>query len=494
MHHTSPPNLLFVLTDEQRFDTLFSGDVSLPNINRLASRSCFFEEAYCTQPVCTPSRGSLMTGLYPHAHGAMSNNIRLPLDICCLPELLPAEIRARYRTAYHGKWHLGDEIFAQHGFDEWIGSEDQYFSGYREGRDTGAVSHYNTWLRGHGFKPDDGHRFSRDRACCLPEAFGKPAFAAEQASRFLAEAGRDPFILYVNFLEPHMPFFGPRSGQYDPATLRLPENFGPQAGDGLPLRLRTERFRREGFEWYDLTGETGWRQMTAAYRGSCTLVDEMVGRILAALEANGQAENTIIVFTSDHGEMMGSHGILGKSVMNQESIRVPLVLRLPGQNKMQRISGPFSQIDLVPTLLELMGAVPNAQLHGHSRASLLGGDDIRLQEDILVSWNEHPDHFEALARATLRDEQKAIAGTRERYLAALTEPVRTIITADGWRYSTSPQLGEPELFNLREDPFELRNLANDLSHRQLIGELTQRLENWQNRVDDHVPLTSSKPG
>ncbi len=489
MSLASPPNLLFILTDEQRADTLLSEDVSLPNINRLASRSCFFEEAYCTQPVCTPSRGSLMTGLYPHTHGAVSNNVPLPLEMRCLPELLPAGIRARYRTAHHGKWHLGDEIFAQHAFDEWVGSEDQYFAQYREGRDKNALSPYNTWLRGHGFKPDDGEYFSRDRACCLPEGFGKPAFAAEQACRFLAEAGRDPFILYVNFLEPHMPFFGPRSGQYDPATLRLPENFGPQAGDGLPLRLLAERFRREGFEWYDLAGEAGWRQMTAAYRGSCTLVDEMVGRILSALEANRQAENTIIVFTSDHGEMMGSHGVLGKSVMNQESIRVPLVVRLPGQNHMQRISGPFSQIDLVPTLLELTGAVPDEQLHGQSRASLLGGDDTTLQDDIVVSWNDHPTRREALARAPLRDWQKETAGTSERFIAAMTEPVRTLITADGWRFSTSPELREPELFNLRKDPLELYNLAEDPAKIPLMGALTNRLENWQKRVGDTVPLS-----
>ena len=115
----------------------------------------------------------------------------------------------------------------------------------------------------------NGEFFSRDlRLLSRPRALGQaPAFAAEQACRFLAEAGRDPFILYVNFLEPHMPFFGPRSGRYDPATLRLPGNFGPQPGDGLPLRLRAERFRREGFEWYDLAGEAGWRQMNGGLPG-----------------------------------------------------------------------------------------------------------------------------------------------------------------------------------------------------------------------------------
>ncbi|MCC5838938.1 MAG: sulfatase-like hydrolase/transferase [Opitutales bacterium] len=485
-----PPNLLFILTDEQRFDTLFSEDVSLPNINRLASGSCFFEEAYCTQPVCTPSRGSLMTGLYPHAHGAVSNNTPLPPDRRCLPELLPAEMRARYRAAYHGKWHLGDEIFAQHGFDEWIGLEDQYAPHYRKHRDQNALSPYTRWLLEQGFQPDEGAHFSRDRACCLPEAFGKPAFTAQEACRFLNQAGRDPFILFVNFLEPHMPFFGPRSGQYDPATLRLPENFGPQAEDGLPLRLRTERFRREGFEWYNLQTEAGWRQMTAGYRGLCSLVDEMVGRILSTLEATGQADNTIIVFTSDHGEMMGSHGVLGKSVMNQEAVRVPLVVRLPGQRKMQRISGPFSQIDLMPTLLELMGTPPGEALHGQSRAPLLGGNDTRLVEDIVVSWNEHPEDIEALARASVKEEQLAVAGSRERYLAAMTEPVRTLITADGWRFSTSPELGEPQLFHLREDPFERHNLANDPAQASLMSELTRCLGTWQKRTGDTAPLSS----
>lgn len=482
------PNLLFIFTDQQRFDTLFSEDVSMPHVNRLASESCYFEEAHCTQPVCTPSRGSLMTGLHPHAHGAVINNVPLPEQVRCLPELLPADIRARYRTAYHGKWHLGDEIFAQHGFEEWISFEDHYDAHYREGRDKNALSTYNTWLRGHGFKPDDGGKFSRARACCLPEAYGKPAFLAEQACRFLSDAGGDPFILYVNFLEPHMPFYGPRTGDYDPGALRLPENFGARGDDGLLVRLLAERFRREGFEWYDLAREEGWRRMTAAYRGLCGLVDKMTGRILAALEANGQADNTIVVFTSDHGEMMGSHGMLGKRVMNQESIRVPLMVRLPGQRRMQRISGPVSQIDLVPTLLDLMGSPPDEELHGTSRASMLGGGDTRLREDVVVSWNESAANRQALAGKPIEDWRLDLAGSHERHLAALTEPVRTLITADGWRFSTSPALGEPALYNLREDPFELHNLADDPRRRPFMLELKNRLKEWQERVGDEVPL------
>ncbi|MCC5805226.1 MAG: sulfatase-like hydrolase/transferase [Opitutales bacterium] len=482
------PNLLFILTDEQRFDTFFADDVSMPHLNRLASESCFFEEAYCTQPVCTPSRGSLMTGLQPHAHGAVMNNVPLPEHVRCLPERLPAEIRSRYRTAYHGKWHLGDEIFAQHGFDEWISFEDHYDGHYREGRDKNALSTYNAWLRGHGFMPDDGEKFSRERACCLPEAYGKPSFLAEQACRFLSDAGSDPFMLYVNFLEPHMPFFGPRTGDYDPGALRLPENFGARSGDGLLVRLLAERFRREGFEWYNLADEAGWRLMTAAYRGLCSLVDEMTGRVLAALEANGQADRTIVVFTSDHGEMMGSHGMLGKRVMNQESIRVPLMVRLPGQRRMQRIRGPVSQIDLVPTLLELMGSAPEEDLHGTSRAPILGGDDTQLSEDVVVSWNDHEANRQALARKPVHDWQVDLAGSRERFLAAVTEPVRTLITADGWRFSTSPGLGEPSLYNLREDPLERRNLAGDPRHRHFMQELTNRLRQWQEHVGDDVPL------
>lgn len=470
----SRPNLLFIFTDEQRYDTLPhaqdrpgaypEGSLAMPNLGRFAESACVVEEAYCTQPVCTPSRGSILTGLYPKRHGAYDNNVPLHPDARTLPELLPEDMRSAYTTAYHGKWHLGDEIFAQHGFTDWVGYEDEYARFYSPERDRNAKSHYTHWLRKHGFKPDrkDGS-FSRGRASCLPEPFTKPAFLAETACAFLDRQKASPFVHYINFLEPHMPFFGPMTGRYDPASVPLPPNFNRFPGSDMPKwRQKAERLSREGFSWYDLSTDAGWRQMTAAYMGLNTLVDKYTGVILDKLDALGLAGNTIVVFTSDHGEMMGSHGLVGKQCMYQESIRVPLLIRLPGQSKPVRIKGPLSQIDLVPTLLDLLGAPVPDHLHGQSRADLLqSGEDATLSGDVVVTWNTSSEYN--------------WENPRNPSELATMEDVRTLVTPDGWRFSHYPDSGNHELFNLREDPLEMRNLAKDPSHAGRVGDFTRRL-------------------
>jgi arylsulfatase A-like enzyme len=134
------PNLLFLFTDEQRADTLAAygnSRIAMPNLNALAEESILFERAYCTQPICTPSRSSIMTGVYPHSNGCTRNNAPLPEEFRCLPEYPAFE---GYTSAYHGKWHLGDEIFRQHGFNEWRSFEDEYIRHYRPHRDRSARS------------------------------------------------------------------------------------------------------------------------------------------------------------------------------------------------------------------------------------------------------------------------------------------------------------------------------------------------------------------
>ncbi|MCC5790162.1 MAG: sulfatase-like hydrolase/transferase [Opitutales bacterium] len=480
------PNLLFVFTDEQRADTLNDDGPgpTLPNLRQLRDQSCWMEETYCTQPVCTPSRSSMMTGLYPHATGAYGNNKRLREEVPCLPELLSPEARRDYATGYFGKWHLGDEVFAQHGFDTWVSIEDEYHKHNRPGRDPEARSNYHQFLLDQGFKPDKKNGlFSRDRSSTLPEPFGKPAFLANEVTQWIEGQGAKPWIAYVNFLEPHMPFFGPRTAPHEPGELPPGYDVIPSPKDCLDLRLRSERFFQRGFEWYNLQTEEGWRRMAAAYWGLCELIDYHTGRILKSLEASGQADNTIIVFTSDHGEMMGSHRCLAKGVMQQDSVRVPCLIRLPGQKKGQRVTGPFSQIDLVPTLLELLNQEVPDHLHGCSRAPILGGDAVHLNEDVLIQWNGNPPEERTVDEETpefLND----IAGSPERVQAATQQNTRTLITADGWRWSRNPELEDHELFHLAEDPLERSNLAQDPSQSDRIRSLDERLNAAMLKVDD----------
>ncbi len=148
------PNLLFIFTDEQAAKTMAAyGNkmIETPNLNKLANESIVFENAYVTQPVCTPSRSTLMTGLYPHTNGCTANNIQLSEDTLCFPEMADF---ADYKVAYHGKWHLGDEIFRQHGYQEWVSIDDGYRRFYSDEKDKNDHSSYYHFLVENGFKPD----------------------------------------------------------------------------------------------------------------------------------------------------------------------------------------------------------------------------------------------------------------------------------------------------------------------------------------------------
>jgi len=481
------PNLLFLFTDEQRYDTMAAygnSRIQTPSLNRLAERCTVFDRAYVTQPVCTPSRSSLVTGLWPHTNGCTANNIPLPADVPCLPEML----RDKYVTAYHGKWHLGDEIFQQHGFAEWVSIEDLYAPHYSEGRNRDARSDYHQFLVENGLQPGDGDVFKRGETARYPEEFSKPAFLAREASRFILENRSRPFCLFVNFLEPHMPFFGPRDDQHDPADVTLPPNFDYPPTEDQPLKTRAfaQGYVERGHSGLPLRTEADWRRMIANYWGLCSLVDTYVGQILATLEDCGLDGNTIVVYTSDHGDMMGSHRLIAKCTMFEEAVRVPLCVRLPGQTVTRRVRGPVSQIDLVPTLLDLMGQPIPDHLQGQSlRASAEGGTEP--DRDAFIEWNGPNSGIvgESKRRVRVPDAMKSEV-TEEQLLASVTDPVRTVVTQDGWKYNRST-IGEDELYDLNADPGETTNLASLPEHAALITDLTARIRRWQDRALDALP-------
>jgi arylsulfatase A-like enzyme len=476
------PNLLFIFTDEQRADTLAAygnSRIRMPNLNRLAGQSVVFEQAYVTEPICTPSRSSLLTGLYPHANGCTANNFPLKPETPCFAEMLdPA-----YTTGYYGKWHLGDEIFPQHGFQHWRSIEDDYSRYYSPGRDRAARSTYHAFLIENGFQPDKGGIFSRWMATMLPEPFGKPAYLAREACRFIEENKDNPFALFVNFLEPHMPFTSPRDWDYSPDEISLPENFDfpPTAEQPLKTRFYYDLFRTVGHHGKVYREESDWRGVIARYWGLCGLVDTYAGAILSALELYGLAENTIVVFTSDHGDMMGSHRLLTKGMMFEEAARVPMTVRLPGQRAGRRIRGPVSQIDLLPTLLDLMEQPAPPHVQGKSLRPALEANAARMEEDVFIEWNG--DSVGSYGeKGKLADELASTYDVQE-VKAAIEDPIRTVITPDGWKLNWSAA-GEHELYNLNDDPLETINLASRPDMRPRLEELHGRIRKWQERTGD----------
>ena len=263
------PNLLFIYTDQQRPDSLaaYGNDlIQMPSLNRLAEESVVFEQAYVSQPVCQPSRSTILTGLYPHTNGVTTGNLFDPLskDTPCLPEMIE---KGDYICGHYGKWHVGDDVFPQHGFDDWVSIEDhQHRPVYTEGRDLFQHCTYHQFAVDHGFEPDhvatDGFRAFTSGFCArLPEEYGKPAFLAREASRFIRENQARPFILYVSIFEPHQPYFGPRDNQYDPAQITLPPNFAnvPTEEQALKTRVLYHIYEEEGFGGVPLKTEQDWR-------------------------------------------------------------------------------------------------------------------------------------------------------------------------------------------------------------------------------------------
>jgi choline-sulfatase len=468
------PNLLFLCSDQHRHDVLpSSGNRSIraSALEALASRSFVFSHAYCPHPVCTPSRGSLLTGLYPHHHGSIDLNVPLSKKAKTIAEYLPKE----YLAGYFGKWHLGDEITAQRGFQEWVSIEDLYREFYTvpEARKKGR-SDYHHFLWQNGFTPDvtapdGGAFFSQQFSAALSLQFTKASFLADEAERFLhrRQDGR-PFVLFVSTLEPHPPNHGPFNDQYSLDSLPTGPSWGrPISGASRLHRLTGEFYAQHGFERHSLSNEWDLRRIRANYYGQVSLIDRAFGRILRALEESGQAQNTIIVYTSDHGEMLGDHGLMQKSVFYEQAVRVPLMIHVPWLSP-QRIdfAGPINQIDVTPTLLDLLGCGDQAGLDGRSRAPELAHPPSWRPSDIVVEWHDFN------------------VGSRPRDADC---DGRSIVTADRWKLNFFRGDG-PELYDLNSDPEELRNLAGEPAQRARIVRLGEAMRAWQEHYRDDMPL------
>ena len=489
------PNLVFILSDQQRHDTLACyGNhwIQTPHLNTLADQSFVFEAAYVTQPVCTPARASIMTGLYPHAAGPIVNKMNLPVEVPTIAEMVSDE----YHCGYFGKWHLGDDVIAQHGFREWVSAEDGHRPQYTRSQHRDIMSDYHKYLVEQGYEPQAevaGARiFDAWQRAQLPEDHQMASFLGGRAAEFIDRNSHRPFILYVSTFEPHPPYFGPLNDLYDPEQIPVGPAFlqKPQ-GAALVNRARADyylQYLTTGSEpeadrymtesaavGNDVASVDGWRRLRARYMANITLVDGMVGAITDALDRNRLAESTVVVFTSEHGEMAGDHGMLEKRSFYEEASRVPLLMRVPWLSSSQRmIEGSVGQVDLVPTLLDLLGQPVPDRMQGESRLPVLKGDASLEDGEVVIQWNGISPEME---------DRDLGAGQINRMMAL---PWRSIVH-DRWKLNLC--VGDQcELFDLRNDSHEMSNLFNDAAHRDRIRELAARLRIWQTRTGDRAPL------
>ena len=462
------PNLLFLLTDEQRFDSLpcYGADwVQAPHLDALSEESFVFENAYTPQPVCCPARGAIMTGLWPHTTGLTFNSVPLPPEAQTVAEMLGGA----YTCGNFGRWHLGDDVLPQHGFSEWVSL--QHSIGSATGRTGLGPSTFHRYLIAQGFEPDqeiDGApAFSPEFEARLPAQHQTSTFLADHATSFIRDA-QEPFFLVVSFHDPHPPYLGPLDDLYDPATLPVGPAFlrWPDADGPFFLRQLAEAYRARTVFGQDLSTEAGWRAQRAHYFGQVTFVDRAIGRILAALEESGLDDDTVVVFSSDHGDTLGDHRLFGKRYLYEPSARVPLMMRVPWLGRSQRlVPGNVSLIDLAPTFLELLGQAVPDHLQGQSRVAALEGEDSLTGNDVFI-------------------EQ---CGLGEGKWEMNDVPWRSIVSADRFKLNLTA-FDRCQLFDLNRDPHELRNLIDEPDQRDRIRRLTARLWAWQQETGDTVPL------
>jgi arylsulfatase A-like enzyme len=463
------PNLIVFLPDQQRADTIAccGGEkVHAPNLNKLASESVVFSRAYVTHPVCTPSRSSLMTGTWPHTNGCTRNSVALDPQFRVLSELLEDK---DHRAAYMGKWHLGWAGFPQRGFDEWISTE--------------QGGHYGRFLVSTGLTPDrkDGD-FSELAISNLPLELSRPKFLEKHAYEFIEKQRRDPFILIVAFVEPHSPYNGPLNDEHRLGDVDLDVTATLPLTNNIPLRYRLmrewqqaeavlDRARLPKLLFFGITPEE-YRSLKQRYLGLVTMVDESIGAILTCLERLGLADDTIVVHTSDHGDMLGAHQLFGKEVMFEEAVRVPYLVRLPGQRGATVIRQPVSHIDFVPTLLDLLGQTKSSQCAGKSRVPLIRGEAMA-PESVFIEW--------APNRTKIKKGTKL--APRRMIKRAVDESTRTVISADGWKLCLRDK-DTNELYNLHDDPLETRNLYANRQYAEVISRCRGEIDRWQEATHD----------
>src|SRR5215208_375301 len=463
------PNLVLFLPDQQRADTIacYGGvKVHAPNLNKLASESVVFERAYVTHPVCTPSRSSLMTGTWPHVNGCTRNSVPLDRRFRVFPELMQDQ---DYRTAYIGKWHLGEDGPAGRGFQHWISTDDQ--------------GDYTRYLISNGFASDKPNgRFSEVAVSNLPIELSRPKFLEKHACDFIEKHQRDPFILVVAFVEPHSPYNGPLNNvnpvdevELD-ATATLPEH------ENIPLRYRLMRewqqaealLDRERLPMQLFFGITPdeYRSIKQCYLGLVTLVDQSIGAILGCVARCGITEHTIVVHTSDHGDSLGAHHLFGKETMFEEATRVPWLIRLRGQTRQKMISNPVSHMDFVPTLLDLLGQSNHPQCAGKSLLPLIN-DEVAAVSPLRTA---DATGFVFLEWAPNRTKVKKGSRLARRRLIkrAVEESTRTIVSPDGWKLCLRDR-DLNELYDLKDDPFETRNLYLDVQYASVVSGFTTEI-------------------
>jgi arylsulfatase A-like enzyme len=479
-----PPNFVFILTDQQRRDSLGCYGNPLartPAIDALAAGGIAFDQAYTANVICSPSRASIMTGRYPRCHGLATNGMKLDEREITLPQTL---CEHGYRTAAVGKihlaplqetdpqmaaekaaycspesegfWEAGGELpLPYYGFQEvrlCNGHGDDYAHYYRDLR-ARAPKLPELFKRQNALRPPSGAPSSWKSA--LPEEHHSSAWVADEAIAKLENYARaeDPFFLFVSIPDPHFPYCPPAPwcDMFDPADVPMPRRHRDEVQTASRhVKERHEQYARIlGYQPIDMP-EAHIREIIAHTYGMVSLLDKHVGRIVDALDRLGLRDETIVVFTTDHGEHLGDHWFIYKVVQYDELMHLPLIWSWPRRfGSPRRQGGIVSHIDLMSTILDLAGVRAPHGVQGISYRTALDGDA--------------PATHQGRRYAYLEDDEAD--GVRFG---------RTIVTPTCRLTYRLPE-AEGEFFNLEDDPRELVNRWHDAGCRKLRQEAVEMM-------------------
>jgi len=451
------PNVVFILTDDQRWDHVGCAGhpfLKTPNLDRLAEEGARFVNSFVTTSLCSPSRASLLSGLYAHSHGVIDNFTDYPAKLTSFPMRLREE---GYETAYIGKWHMGENIDEKRpGFDYWAGHK-------------GQGDYYDTTFNIDGRREVlKGYYTQR---------------VTDLAVDWLRRERTKPFCLILGHKAPHTPYTAePKYAHlYDDVEIKYPAS-------AFRLDDKPQWIKDRLPTWHGIYGPIyGYRKnfpdtrpegvkefaaFVRAYAATINSIDDSVGRVCQALKEAGQLDNTVVIFAADNGMFLGEHGMTDKRSMHEESIRVPLLVRFPplikGGTKVQQM---VLNIDLAPSVLDICQAKPLKDIHGKSWKRLLAGDPAGWRSSWFYQYN-YEKQF------------------------PYTPNVRGVRTED-WKYAHCPHgdggadRHKAELYNLKDDPGELKNLIDDPASARKLQELKKELDRLMEQtgaLPDKMPL------
>ena len=475
------PNVVLVYTDQQRFDTIgANGNAAIrtPHLDALAQDGWSFDDMFVASPMCMPSRAAFATGRYPRVNGVQWNGIKLPTTERTFIQALAAH---GYATALFGKLHLWPHQSRS--------ADDPTFgfgvANIAENLRIHPASAYREWRDRTHPGLDDAARLATYSDALqvwvpeLPAEAHLTNWVGGEGEKFLRSAPPEPFFLTLSFVDPHHPFAPPEpyASCYSPSEVPLPQFVDGELDDkprhfmdghtgrvnqvlGLAAKnVASRELPLSAVNLGDVTPEE-WGRLISHYYGMVTFIDAQVGRIRQALHDTGLSERTIVVFTSDHGELLGDHGLLFKGPHHYDCLlRVPTIVALPNeQGQARRFKGLVEQIDLSSTLLDLCGVPLNEGMQGMSFARVLEGGETWRRDSVLV---ERKDLYWMVNMKTIRTEEwKLTRYTGERY---------------------------GELYDLSNDPGEVINRWDDAAYASTREELLELLLDRIALSEDPLP-------